>query len=228
MLELLVATIGLGIAGLDPVGALIAIGALGRGARERHVMAYGVLMIVVTVALGIVLSMVVGTRIASIDWSFLNAEDRFWAVGEAIVGLLLLAWGTRRILRPPATDTGTGSRRGTSLVTLSGLGLLYGLGAILDPTFVALVVLAGRHGSLLDAGIAHLLWILISQMPLVIVLVTIVSGRHRTIIERLQSWWERARPVTSGIITAAVLLAGGLLLVDAGWWFVTGAFLIEF
>ena len=41
MIELLLTALGLGLAGLDPSGALFAAGALGAGARERHVVAFG-------------------------------------------------------------------------------------------------------------------------------------------------------------------------------------------
>lgn len=226
MLELLASTIGLGIAGLDPVGALIAIAALGGGARTRNVLVYGVLMIAVTVALGVVLSLVIGTRLASIDWSVLSPDGRFWAIGEAIAGVGLLAWGIRRMTHPPKIrDDGSGTR-GTTLTALSGLGILYGLSSVLDPTFVALVILAGRHGSFMDAGIAHLLWILISQLPLVVVLGAIISGRYETIIEPLKTGWQRIRPRISRIGTAAALFAGVVLLVDAGWWLATDEFLI--
>lgn len=227
MLELLIATIGLGIAGIDPVGALIAIGALSNGARERNVVIYGFIMIIVTVVLGVVLSLVFGPRIAEIDWSFLNSGDRFWAIGETIAGAVLLAWGIRRVLHP-ATDQPAPKSRGISLYTLSGVGVLYGLTSVLDPTFVSLVVVAGRDGAPLNVGLAHLLWILISQLPMVIVIVAILAGKHQTVIGRFQSWWGKYRPVVSSIGTAALLLAALFLLADAGWWLATGEFLVDF
>lgn len=225
--ELLIATIGLGIAGLDPIGALIAIGALSRGTRDRTVVAYGLVMIAVTVALGIVLSLTVGARLANIDWSFLDSGYQFWAIGEAIAGVALLVWGIRRILHP-AGDASTPRDREPNAYALLGLGVVYGLSAVLDPTFVALVVLAGRDGTLLEAGLAHLLWILISQAPMVIVIVAIAMGKHEPVISWFQSWWQRMRPIMAHIGTGLALLAGFVLLVDAGWWFVTDEFLIQF
>ena len=51
MIELLLTALGLGLAGLDPAGALLAVGALG-GARERHVAAYGLVALLGTAAFG--------------------------------------------------------------------------------------------------------------------------------------------------------------------------------
>lgn len=190
-------------------------------------MIYGVIMIAVTVALGVALSLLVGPRIANIDWSFLDAGDPVWAIGEAIAGIVLLVWGIRRLRRPASEDTSRKSHGG-GLYALSGLGVLYGASSILDPTFVALVVVAGREGNFLHVSLAHLLWILISQAPLVVVLVAIMMGRQQTIIGRLQAWWQKIRPVMSRVGTGLALLAAVVLLADAGWWFFTGNFLIEF
>lgn len=227
MLELLIATIGLGIAGIDPIGALIAIGALSNGARERSVVIFGFAQILVTVALGVTLSLLVGTRLAEIDWTFLDAGDPIWAVGEAIVGIVLLVWAIRRVLWP-APQKSRPASRAVSVYALGGLGVLSGASAVLDPTFVALVVLAGRDGVLVNVTLAHLLWILISQLPLVVVMVAIMRGRHHTVISRLQAWWASFRPVMAKIGTIAALVVAIVLLVDAGWWFATGGFLIEF
>jgi len=45
---LLVAAIGLGSAGLDPVGALVAVTSLAAGARDRTVVAFVAVMVVTT------------------------------------------------------------------------------------------------------------------------------------------------------------------------------------
>ena len=46
--ELVLAALGLGLAGIDPAGALIAIAALAAGARDRAVMAVGLVSILGT------------------------------------------------------------------------------------------------------------------------------------------------------------------------------------
>ena len=226
MIELMVAAIGLGIAGLDPVGALIAIGALSGGARARVVVAYGVTVISVTVMVGVVLSLTVGSRLATIDWRFLDAGYAFWALSEALVGLGLVVWAIRRMLFPVEHDD-TPKKRGISSLALLSTGTLVGVSAVFDPTFVATVVVAGRHGSVLDASLAHLIWILLSQAPLVFLTGAVLAGKHEPVIRRFQGWWQKARPVIARIGSGVALVTGTVLLADAGWWVFTDAFLVD-
>jgi hypothetical protein len=225
--ELLIAAIGLGIAGLDPLGGLIAIGALSGGARERAVVAYGLAVILVTAVFGTVLSLTVGPRLADIDWSFLDSGYEFWAVGEAIVGVGLLVWAIRRILSP-VDETDKPKKRGISTVALLGTGIVFGLSMITDPTYVAMVVLAGREGAVVDVSLAHTLWILVSQSPLVLITGAVLLGKHEVVTRRFQTWWEKVRPVVAKIGIGLAVIAGGGLVADAGWWFFTGEFLLDY
>lgn len=226
MIELILTALGLGVAGLDPAGALIAVGALGGGARERHVIAYGIVAIAGTVLLGTIISLAVGPRIADFDWSFLVPEDRTSAFIEMGLGIVLAAWGILRARRPSVHAPKPRSPRGTGPLALISLGVLFALGAILDPTFVSLVVIAAQDGSFWTIVAAHSIWILLSQSPLVLLLVAMAGGKHEQAAVWFRSWWDRLRPAVSRIVTGAVIMVGVFLLVDAGWWFVTGEFLV--
>lgn len=96
MIELLLAALGPGLAGLDPAGALIAAGALGAGARERHVAVYGLNAFLSTAVVGTALSLSIGPRIADIDWSMFVPGDWTAALLELALELGLLAWGIVR------------------------------------------------------------------------------------------------------------------------------------
>lgn len=226
MIELLLTALGLGVAGLDPAGALIAVGALGAGARERHVAAYGVVVFFGTVALGTALSLALGPRLAGIDRVALIPGGLTGAFAEAALGLGLVAWGAVRAWRPATRAPKPRSVRGTGLVYLIAVGALFSLSAVPDPTFVSLVVIAGRDGSFWSISIAHAVWVLISQAPLAALLATMGYGKHRRFTVRFQSWWARIRSTVGRVVTGAVLLVGAFFLLDAGWWFVTGEFLI--
>lgn len=227
MVELLVAAFGLGIAGLDPVGGLIAVGALSGGTRERAVVAYGLAVILTTAVFGTVLSLTIGSRLAEIDWGFLNSGYEFWALGEAAVGVGLLVWAIRRILSP-ADEGDKPRKRGMSTVALLGTGIVFGLSAITDPTYVAMVVIAGREGTVLDVSLAHLAWILVSQSPLVVIIGAVLTGRHESVVGRFQAWWEKVRPGIAKVGIGLTGVAGAVLLADAGWWLFTEEFLINF
>ena len=223
--ELLVAALGLGLAGLDPAGALIAVAALSAGARDRAVALYGILVILGTAVFGSILSLSIGARLANVDWLALIPAGRAGAVLEIVLGAGLLAWAALRLTR--TTVRAPKPRRvRAGAWGLVGTGLLFTLSAVLDPTFVALTVLAGRGADVAAVCVAQLLWALISQAPLVLLLVVMARGGHERAVGRFTSWWERARPVAKTLMTVALVLIGLVLVVDGVWWFVTGEFLL--
>ena len=225
MIGLLLAALGL--AGLDPAGALIAAGALGGGARERHVAAYGLVSLLGTVVLGASLSLTVGPRVAGLDWGAL-ASSPGAAVVEVVLGLGLVAWGVARAWRPTTHAPKPRSPKGTGPTALVAAGSLFALSAILDPTFVSLAVIAGRDGAFWSVVAAHAVWVLVSQAPLVVLLVAMAGGAHRRFVARFRSWWEKVRPAVGRLVTGAALLVGAFFLLDSGWWLATGQFLVSF
>lgn len=223
--ELVLAALGLGLAGIDPAGALIAIAALAAGARDRAVMAFGLVSILGTALVGSVLSLVLGAELAGVDWLALLPVGQTGAIVELILGVGLLGWAlvrlTRRSVSAPKPRR---ARAGTAGLMVTGG--LFAVSAVLDPTFVAVTVLAGRGHSPVAVVLAQLLWVLVSQAPLVFLLVAIAVGGHQAAVDRFTRWWDRARPVLRTIITIALLLVGTTLVVDAAWWFTTGHFLL--
>lgn len=225
MIELLLSALGLGLAGLDPAGALIAAGALGSGARERHVAIYGLITLLGTVAFGTALSLGLGPRIADIDWGAL-ASGPGAAFVEILLGLGLVAWGVVRARRPATRAPKPRSPRGTGLLSLVTAGILFTLSGVLDPTFVSVVVIAGQGEPVGSVVVAHSIWILVSQVPLLLILVAIASGTHERFVVRFRPWWARIRPTVGRLGTGAVFVVGAFFLLDSGWWFVTGEFLV--
>lgn len=221
---LLATVLGLGLAGLDPAGALIAVGALSAGARDRAVLLYGAIVLAGTALLGTLLSLTLGARLAGVDWSVLLPAGRTGAVIEVVVGVALLAWAAIRLrggARAPRTR-----RARTGSASLSGAGVLFTASAVLDPTFVAVVVLAGRGQDVPAVVLAHVLWAVVSQAPLVVLLVAVARGAHQRAVEWFRDWWSRMQPVVRGVVTGALVITGAVLVLDGGWWFATGSFLI--
>ncbi len=225
-MTLLLTALALGLAGLDPAGALVVAGALAAGARESHVVLFGLVVLVGTVVLGTTLSLTVGPRVAEIDWSVFAPGDRTVAFVEALLGVGLVCWGLVRARRPTAHAPKPRSAAGTGPIALVGAGILFALSAVFDPTFVALTVIAGRDGAFWSAAVAHSVWVLVSQGPLVLVLGAMAGGKHKGVVIWFRSLWSRLRPAIGRLVTGAVLLVGAFFLLDAGWWFVTGELLV--
>ena len=230
MTNLLLTAFALGLASLDVTGALAVVGALGAGARVRALMAFGCFSILGTVAFGTALSLIVGPRIVGLDWGMLlphdPTEDRVAAALNVVVGLGLLTWGIMRTRRPATRPPKPGVPRGLGLISLAGTGMLFALAAIFDPTFVSLVVIAGRAELFWPVVAAHSTWTLVSHTPLVFVLALVVSGDHERVVSWFRTWWARISPSVVHSVTSIVLFVGAFLLLDAAWWYVTGEFLI--
>ena len=59
-----------------------------------------------------------------------------------------------------------------------------------------------------------------------LLLAAMAGGKHERFVARFGSWWERVRPTVGRLVTAAALLVGAFFVLDAGWWFATGEFLV--
>jgi len=230
VIKLLLTAFALGLASLDVTGALVAAGALGAGARLRALVAFGCFCILGTVAFGSALSLIVGPRISGIDWGMLlphnPTEDRLAAFVDIVLGVGLLIWGVVRILRPDSGPPKPSTPRGLGLISLAGTGMIFAFAAIADPTFVSLVVIAGRAEHYWSVVAAHSMWTLVSHTPLVLVLAFALIGENERIVTWVRTLWARISPLMVRLVTGVVLLVGTFLLLDALWWFATGEFLV--
>ena len=230
MIKLLLTAFALGLASLDITGTLLAVGALAAGARLRAVVAFGSFCILGTVAFGTALSLIVGPRIAGIDWGMLlphtPTENRVAAFVQIILGVGLLIWGIVRARTPVSGPPKPGVPRGLGLISLAGAGMLFALAAIADPTFVSLVVIAGRADVFWTVVAAHSTWTLVSHIPLVLVLVFALSGESERVVSRVRNLWAKISPWIVRLVTIVVLAVGTLLLLDAVWFYLTGEFFI--
>jgi hypothetical protein len=226
MVKLLITAFALGLASLDFTATVLALGALGAGARDRALLAFGCVCLLGTLAFGTTLSLVIGPRIAGLDLSSLlphdPAEDLMAAIMEVLLGVGLVIWGIVRALRPHTTPPKPTVPRGLGLTSLAAVGSLFAVAAILDPPFLSLVVIAGRSEHFWSVVAAHSTWVVVSHAPLILFLVLAVSIDHNLVVDRFQTWWTRIRPIIVGLVTSIVFLAGALLLLDAAWFFLTG------
>ncbi len=226
MTKLLLTAFALGLASLDFTGTLLALGALGAGSRDRALLAFGCVSILGTAVFGTTLSLVVGPRISGIDWAALlphdPTEDRIAAFIEILLGVGLIAWGTLRALRPATNPPKPSAPRAIGLASLAAVGCLFALAAIFDPTFVSLVVIAGRSEHFWSVAAAHSTWVFVSHAPLILLLAFAVSGDHDRVVDRFQNLWARIRPFIVRFVTGAAFLVGAAFLLDAALWFTTG------
>lgn len=220
------AAAGLGVIGMDPAGALLAAAALAVGSRTRDVVVFGLVGLLGTAVVGLVLSLTVGEQLLELDWAALLPRGGFRAALEAGGAVGLLGWWAIR--RRPGRRAGGRPRPRRVRVGLAGsfaAGVLFIATAFTDPTFVAAVILSAGGGTVLEGGLGNAVWSVVSQLPLLGLMVALARGRDRVLaaVHRLRTrWGPRSRVLVSGAVAAAALA----LLVDVASWLVTESFLV--
>lgn len=216
---LLLAALGLGLAGLDPAGALVAVASLAAGARRGAVLGFGAVVLLGSASLGVALSLTLGARLRTTDLAGLLPRGGTAAAAEVVLGVTLLGWAVWRLRARPVP----GERVGRSgAVTVVGLGVGYALLSLTDPSFAGMVVLAGRGQPVAEVVTAHLVWSLTSQAPLTVLLVAVAAGAHEGAVGWFRRGWARVGPVVRRGVTLALVVAGVALLAEAGWFLVAG------
>ncbi len=109
--------------------------------------------------------------------------------------LLELDWAA--LVGDPPT-AGSASRRAPAAppgpVGLAGsfaAGVLFIATAFTDPTFVAVVILSAGGGTVLEAELGNAVWSVVSQLPLLGLMVALARGRDRVLaaVHRLRTRW---------------------------------------
>ncbi len=214
---------GLGLLGLDPAGALVAAVALAAGARDRQVVVFGLVVLVGTILFGTALTVTVGERLARLDWASLVPHGALRAGLEAGSALVLTVWVATRVVRKNTVSEPRVMGAGSTGAAVAGV-LFIGTAAT-DPSFAALVVLAGREASTAGVVVANAAWTLISQAPLFVVILAVLWGRHHAAVSALQRLREQWAPRVRTLVTAVLGLGALLLLADVLSWS-TSSFLI--
>lgn len=227
MATFIFAVLALGVAGLDPLGALIVAGALAAGATRTGVWGFTAAATVTTVVVGTALSLLLEPLIDWLGGTGFTVPDNLWLIIELVLIILLLAWGVRRIGRSKPRETPTKEpKRGVTTPVLLGAAVVFALSALTDPTYYAVIVLAGRGEPLWLVITAHLLWFMVSQSPLLALSVTTVTGGHDRLAQVLRKLWDRGRPLLNRLLTTAIFLAVTVLSIDVGFYLFSGDFLI--
>ncbi|MGN6032689.1 MAG: hypothetical protein ACTHQE_13615 [Thermomicrobiales bacterium] len=218
--------LGLGIAGFDPSGALIAMALLAAGATRRAVLFFCLTYLLALIALLTLASSILSTKLPGTSWRALDTHPGTKAGAEITIGLLLLVFAAWRLIHAGDPKPETPRKLPVSTWATVGLGGLLALGVVGDPALLAFAVVAGTANTLADIIVAQTIAVLASKMLVVVVMVGILSGHERAFVERLTKWWKRAAPAMGKVVTIVLIAMAVLLMTNAIWWFRTDTFLL--
>lgn len=228
-MQLILVTIGLALAGIDPLGLSFLLAVLAAGGKKPHVVAFALATLFGTVALGVLFSLF-GEKISEIVSGIVpDANDPIWALVELIVAGVIIYWLVSS-LRPSTDDIASkqaaSTSRNSSLVGVTVSGFAFCLSALPDPTFLATVAVASQASGLLPIIGLHLLWTLISQVLLFGFAIAYLFDLHEPLVVVVKPLWERVKRPLLFVLQASLAVVAAGLIADAVTLFATGAYLI--
>lgn len=215
-MELLLISIGLGVLGIDVVGALIIIAARSQGVSRRAIVLFSLIVLIGTAIYGVLLSLLFGEGINVLAEFLLKVPPLFVKIAECIVIAALAFWVYKRLSKTKK------SRRENKLAKfqkslskgLMFVAVLFVFSAVLDPSFLGLIAASGREGILIDIIIAHIIWSFVGQIPLYALAVAMIFKKETIITDWFKKLWKRYGDTLATLFTVLICLLAAGLLVD--------------
>lgn len=223
----LLLVLGLGLAGIDPVGMMLLIAAMTAGASKKQIYLYGLLVLAGTTILGLTLSAILGAGFAQItshiEGAINSFSDRTWTWISFVIIAVLLYFASKRLLAKDKKEEGAGAKGGKGLIAGAGFMVFT---AITDPTFIALMGLAGQVNNLALSILYSLLWTLISQASLFLLIGAVIFGKHEIFIDKFNRFYQRYKIRIDQTITGLLFLLALVFIADLVYFWLTGIWLI--
>lgn len=217
-MELMAAVILLGVASLDFSGAMIILTALTLGAKNKDVCTFALINLIGTVAIGVVCACLLGENIEHLTgWA-----SSVGVVLELFVACLLMVWFARRVLIGRKKDKKEDNNFLKKYLDkgLFSVGVGFSIGALTDPSFIALITFAGYNMHFIEIILANCVWILISQLPAFALTIAVILGKYEQMVTYVQkkmmeySWLEKLKLVLPKLLMVIILIVALLLFAD--------------
>lgn len=227
-MELILAALGLGLAGIDILGVVVITTALSVGASKRSVVLFALTTLIATVIIGVVFSLLLDTSVARISQFVDTLPDYVWVIVNALFAGVLLTWVTARIFKKTPRVKKTETSRVTKWIksSLFIVGIFFAVSALADPSFLALIAVSAQNDSFLLVITANILWILISQAPLFALAIAVLFNKHKPLLK----WFERVKITYAKqlhvALTILILMCALLLIADLVAFFVSNNWLL--
>lgn len=224
----LLTVLGLAVAGIDPVGAVVLAGAIGAGLGRAKIIGFSLATLLSAVVTGSLFSVIGIEFIDQIRAWFPGANSSVWFYVNIGLALLIIAWLVRK--RKSGLDASTGQTTKRQLkggvITVAALGAVFGVSSLLDPTFIATIGVAAQTNSLPAIISAHTIWIVCSQFMLFGLAAAHMLGKHRQLLEWSAAFWRKHKPGFVKVVRITALLMSLLLLADSAAYALWGRYLL--
>lgn len=229
MIHVILESAALGIAGFDPMGFFVLIGALSMRASRASVATLLATTLGLTFVFGFVPARTVGPAMLHLLDRIHGVDRRVWAAVAIAAGLALLgAWAWRvitaaRSARRPQTATDESvapvaakhAPRSATVLGLAGAGVLVALSAFIDPAFYGIIAYASDHRTRTASAVSVAVWIVFSHSALVVCSLLVLAGVRLPLDEYVDRLRTRFAPHLRALTNLA-LLVGGLIVLAEG------------
>lgn len=221
MSEVVGRVLALAVAGFDPTGAILLVGAIAAKASRTKVLAFTAALFVASVVIGTAMALASNSVFGE---SLSLTSGPFRAYFEVGMALFIGIWladslrSTRDDARPRRNIA-----QSTPAMTLGGV--IYALSTVPDPSFPATAVIVGPSGAYV-AVVSFLIRTVISQALLIALVVAFLFDAHEKPVEAMRRWYERHKVLLIRILNASLVLIAVAALADAGTYFATDDYLI--
>lgn len=225
MINELIQSIGLGIAGIDPFGAILLFVAIRAGAERPKVIALTISAFVATVAVGVIIALVGSRLVENVPSEVSSETGVIWAYLEIGMALLIGYWLIRN--SKCSDDSEQKKHRplaGKTMPAYILAGVIFSATALIDPTFLAVAVVVVESNSLFLNIIAFSIWTLVSQFMLFGLFIAHLFGVDNQIAIKSIKLWQHHQLLFKKLLYITGVVAMLLLLADAIYYMINGIF----
>lgn len=206
------------------MGAILVASAIAAGLSRAKIILFTASVFVFTVLTGVFFSYAGTSFIANIKSSLPSQGSALWAVLNIIIITVICVWLYKK--SKPTNNAKPQRKLTGSAWAILAAGIAFGVSAIFDPTFLAVISLAGQSGNLLTIITMHTVWILVSQIILFGLFVAYMLGKHQVVLQKSKAAWHKHKNMFTRLLYAAAVVSIVILLTDTLAYFITGSYLI--
>jgi MFS family permease len=224
----LLTILGLAIAGIDPVGAIVLAGAISAGLEKSKIIGFSVAVLLGAVVTGTLFSVIGIQFIDQVKNFFSSLSSSIWVYVNVALAVLIIVWLYRQlkpksnaVRKPPKKRKLQGG-----ILAVIGLGAIFGASSVLDPTFVAAIGVAAQTGNVLAIIGLHTVWITLSQFMLFGLLAAYLFGKHQQLLDWSKAFWHKHKPSFMRVVRFAAFAVSIVLIADSIAYLVSGSYLL--
>lgn len=220
--------LGLAVAGIDPLGAILLASAISAGIDKSKIIGFTIAVLLSAVVTGTIFSVIGIQFVEQIKRAFPRLNSSIWVYVNIILAVLILVWLYRqtKVNSSKKPKPVKKQRLQGSLFATLTLGIVFGASSVLDPTFAGAIGVAAQTNSIAAIISLHATWIIISQFMLFGLLIAYLLNKHHQLMGWSKRFWQGHKRRFTLIVHGAALVVAIVLVADSIVYIFSGSYLL--